>query len=149
PASAATACPSGTARRRRSAAFRSRTRRRARSSTGCLTTNGRRNTRRRRRRSRRRNSHSRIRVTERRPVFAGFEQRRIAAADAEIAVRLGGSGPPLLLLHGYPQTSAIWHAIAPRLAERFALVMPDLPGYGASTKPPSGPDHVRYSKRAM
>ena len=82
-------------------------------------------------------------------MFAGFEQRRIATAGAEIALRIGGSGQPVLLLHGYPQTSAIWHAVAPRLAEHFTIVAPDLRGYGASSRPPSDPEHVRYSKRAM
>ena len=61
----------------------------------------------------------------------------------------GGSGPPLLLLHGYPQTHAIWRKLAPRLAAEFTVVAPDLRGYGDSSKPPAGPDHVNYSKRAL
>ncbi|MGD0119098.1 MAG: alpha/beta hydrolase, partial [Candidatus Binatus sp.] len=61
----------------------------------------------------------------------------------------GGSGPPLLLLHGYPQTHVIWHKVAPRLAERFTLVIPDLRGYGASSKPATDKEHLPYSKRAM
>ena len=62
---------------------------------------------------------------------------------------IGGSGPPLLLIHGYPQTHVEWHKIAPRLAERFTVVMPDLRGYGDSSKPPDGENHATYSKRAM
>jgi haloacetate dehalogenase len=82
-------------------------------------------------------------------VLEGFEQLRIKTGGAEINLRRGGEGPPLLLLHGYPQTHVMWHKIAPRLAERFTLVMPDLRGYGDSAKPPGGADHAAYSKRAM
>jgi len=64
-------------------------------------------------------------------------------------VRHGGSGPPLLLLHGHPQTHVMWHAVAPRLAEDFTVVVADLRGYGDSSKPPTTPDHEPYSKRAM
>lgn len=60
-----------------------------------------------------------------------------------------GSGPPLLLLHGYPQTHVMWHKMAPLLRDHFTLIIPDLRGYGASAKPPSTPDHAPYSKRAM
>jgi len=62
---------------------------------------------------------------------------------------VGGSGPPLLLLHGHPQTHAIWHRVAPRLAEHFTVVACDLRGYGESSKPQGTPDHANYSKRAM
>jgi haloacetate dehalogenase len=62
---------------------------------------------------------------------------------------VGGSGPPLLLLHGHPQTHAIWHRVAPRLAEQFTVVACDLRGYGESSKPHGAPDHANYSKRAM
>ena len=62
---------------------------------------------------------------------------------------VGGSGPPLLLLHGYPQTHVMWHKVAPRLAEDFTVVASDLRGYGDSSKPPGDPDHANYSKRAM
>ena len=79
----------------------------------------------------------------------GFRLRRCAAAGAELAVRIGGEGPPLVLLHGFPQTHAIWHRVAPRLAQRYTLVMPDLRGYGDSDKPPSDAEHQPYSKRAM
>jgi haloacetate dehalogenase len=83
------------------------------------------------------------------PLFPGFAERRIAGAGAEIHLQIGGSGPPLLLLHGYPQTHAMWHRIAPALAERFTVVCSDLRGYGDSAKPDGGERHVNYSKRAM
>jgi haloacetate dehalogenase len=82
-------------------------------------------------------------------MFEEFATRRIRTTHAEIHLRLGGGGPPLLLLHGYPQTSAMWHRVAPTLAGRFTVVAADLRGYGASSKPPSGSDHAAYSKRAM
>jgi haloacetate dehalogenase len=82
-------------------------------------------------------------------LFPGFESRRIAGEGAEIQAVIGGSGPPLLLLHGYPQTHAMWHRIAPRLAARFTVVCTDLRGYGDSDKPDGGARHVNYSKRAM
>jgi haloacetate dehalogenase len=81
--------------------------------------------------------------------FPGFERRRIRTSGAEINLVTGGSGPPLLLLHGYPQTHVMWRKIAPRLAQDFTLVIPDLRGYGDSSKPPSMPDHAAYSKRAL
>ena len=81
--------------------------------------------------------------------FPGFERRRIATSGAEINCVIGGSGPPLLMLHGYPQTHVMWHRIAPRLAERFTVVCSDLRGYGDSAKPDGGTGHVNYSKRAM
>ena len=64
-------------------------------------------------------------------------------------VRHGGSGPPVVLLHGHPRTHATWHRVPPLLAARHTVVCPDLRGYGASTKPPTAPDHAPYSKRAM
>ncbi len=82
-------------------------------------------------------------------MFDGFETRRVATSGAEINLRLGGSGPPLLLLHGYPQTHVMWHRVAPYLAERFTVVAADLRGYGDSAKPASDPAHATYSKRAM
>lgn len=78
--------------------------------------------------------------------FAGV---RVKTSGAEINLVHGGSGSPLLLLHGYPQTHAIWHEVAPRLAKSFHVVCPDLRGYGDSSKPPTTPDHYPYSKRAM
>ncbi|MEO8305378.1 MAG: alpha/beta hydrolase [Betaproteobacteria bacterium] len=82
-------------------------------------------------------------------LFPGFDLHRIATAGAQIHCVVGGSGPPLLLLHGYPQTHAMWHRIAPRLAERYTVVCSDLRGYGDSSKPDGGVGHVNYSKRAM
>ena len=82
-------------------------------------------------------------------LFPDFRDARIRANGIEIAAWTGGSGPPLLLLHGYPQTRAIWHRVAPRLARRFTVVASDLRGYGDSGKPASAPDHAPYSKREM
>jgi haloacetate dehalogenase len=82
-------------------------------------------------------------------LFPGFTTLRIQTSGAEIRCAVGGSGPPLLLLHGYPQTHAIWHKIAPALAHRFTVVCADLRGYGDSSKPASDPQHGVYSKRAM
>jgi haloacetate dehalogenase len=82
-------------------------------------------------------------------LFPGFKQRRIRTAGAAINLVHGGAGPPLLLLHGYPQTHAIWHKTAPELAKRFTVVAADLRGYGESEKPHGLPDHSNYSKRAM
>ncbi len=82
-------------------------------------------------------------------MFEGCEGHRIATREAETFVLTGGSGPPVLLLHGYPQTHVVWHAVAPRLGGRFSVVMPDLRGYGESKGPPPDAQHVRYSKRAM
>ena len=82
-------------------------------------------------------------------MFEGFATHRIAASGAEIFLRSGGQGPPLLLLHGYPQTHAIWHRVAPALAERFTVVCADLRGYGDSAKPDGGPGSRGYAKRAM
>jgi haloacetate dehalogenase len=80
-------------------------------------------------------------------MFEGFTTADIDAGGTTIHTVHGGSGPPLLLLHGYPQTHVIWHKIAPALAERFTVVATDLRGYGDSGKPPSNPDHAAYSKR--
>ena len=82
-------------------------------------------------------------------MFEGFEQRTVETDGAAIDLVVGGDGPPVLLLHGYPQTRAMWHTVAPRLAERYRVVVPDLRGYGDSAKPPGGLDHAGYSKRAM
>lgn len=82
-------------------------------------------------------------------MFPGFTTERIPIGHAAINVCYGGAGPALLLLHGYPQTHVMWHRVAPRLAERFTVICPDLRGYGDSDKPPGGADHAAYSKRSM
>lgn len=78
-----------------------------------------------------------------------FIPMQIKTTGASIHLLKAGSGYPLLLLHGYPQTHIMWHRIAPRLAESFTVVLPDLRGYGDSSKPEGEPDHSNYSKRAM
>jgi haloacetate dehalogenase len=82
-------------------------------------------------------------------LFAGFLTDDILTTGARIRTLRAGSGPPLLLLHGYPQTHVIWHKIAGRLAERFSVVLTDLRGYGDSSKPEGGDRHQNYSFRAM
>jgi haloacetate dehalogenase len=82
-------------------------------------------------------------------MFPGFTTQRLKADDVGIHVLVGGSGPALLLLHGYPQSHLIWHRVAPDLARRYTVVMTDLRGYGLSDKPPGAADHGNYSKRAM
>lgn len=81
--------------------------------------------------------------------FETFTLTTRAIGDGQIRLRIAGSGPPLLLLHGNPQTHAMWHAVAPRMARRYTVVCPDLRGYGFSWKPPATADHAAYSKRAM
>lgn len=81
-------------------------------------------------------------------MFPGFEEHRMSVGDAELFVRRGGAGPPLVALHGYPQTHVAWHKIAPRLAEEYTVVVPDLRGYGASTGP-AEPETADYANRAM
>lgn len=84
-------------------------------------------------------------------MFEGFETARLPGADGvEIHTQFAGKGPPVLLLHGYPQTHACWHKVAPKLvAAGYTVVCPDLRGYGDSAKPASSADHVTYAKRAM
>jgi haloacetate dehalogenase len=82
-------------------------------------------------------------------LFPGFEARNVRTSGATIHLVSKGDGPPLLLLHGYPQTHAMWHRIAPALAREYTVVCPDLRGYGDSSKPRGLPDHANYSKRAM
>ena len=82
-------------------------------------------------------------------MFEGCRLDFVDVGDVTLRVRTGGDGPPLLLLHGHPQTHAMWNRVAPMLAERHTLVMPDLTGYGESSKPATTADHRPYSKRAM
>ncbi len=81
------------------------------------------------------------------PFFDGFDTRSVRVGELVFHMRLGGSGPPLLLLHGYPQSHVAWHAVAEDLAREFTLVVPDLPGYGDSVGPPLASDHRNHSKR--
>ena len=82
-------------------------------------------------------------------MFDGFSRERIRTQGATINLVRGGSGYPVLLLHGYPQTHTCWHRVAPLLAERCTVVCPDLRGTGDSARPPSDPEHLAYSKRVM
>lgn len=82
-------------------------------------------------------------------MFEGFEEFDIATAGTTIHGRRGGVGPPVLLLHGIPETHLMWHRVAPRLAERFTVVATDLRGFGDSGTPPSSPDHAPYSMREI
>ncbi|MGB3695207.1 MAG: alpha/beta hydrolase [Spirulinaceae cyanobacterium] len=82
-------------------------------------------------------------------LFSEFEEIIITTSQAKINLRKGGEGPPLLLLHGYPQTHFMWHKIAPLLAENFTVIATDLRGYGDSSKPQGCSDHSNYSKRAL
>jgi len=77
-------------------------------------------------------------------IFPGFERRMIQTSGAAINTLRGGNGPPLLLIHGYPQTHVEWHRIAPELAKRYTVVLVDLRGYGDSSKPAEGENHANY-----
>jgi haloacetate dehalogenase len=81
--------------------------------------------------------------------FPGYEAKWIGTTSGRIFARVGGKGPPLLLLHGYSSTHVMWHKVAPKLDDRFTLVIADLPGYGWSDMPESDKDHTPYTKRAM
>ncbi|MFK4132712.1 alpha/beta fold hydrolase [Pseudomonas luteola] len=82
-------------------------------------------------------------------MFSGFQKAQCHVNGVDIAYRIGGSGPGLLLLHGHPQTHIIWRKVAPVLAERFTVVAADLRGYGDSGKPPADPQHLTYAKRTL
>jgi haloacetate dehalogenase len=82
-------------------------------------------------------------------LFPGFKHLDMRTRGAIIRVRHGGSGPPLLLLHGYPNNHVLWYAVAAKLAERYHVVLPDLRGYGDSSLPEPGPNHINYSFRVM
>jgi haloacetate dehalogenase len=81
--------------------------------------------------------------------FDDFTVDRITVGDVTLRVRYAGNGPPVVLLHGHPRTSATWHRVAPLLAIDHTVICPDLRGYGQSSKPPTTDDHAPYAKRAM
>lgn len=82
-------------------------------------------------------------------MFENFTERTVSTGRGSVFARVGGSGPPVLLLHGYPQTHVAWHTTAELLRDRFTVVAADLPGYGASFRPTPTPDHAAHSKRAL
>jgi haloacetate dehalogenase len=82
-------------------------------------------------------------------LFEGFDVRDVSTPRGTVHAMVAGDGPPLLLLHGFPETHLMWHAVAPALAERFTVVAADLPGYGGSFRPPVSEDHAAHSKRAL
>ena len=82
-------------------------------------------------------------------LFPGFGSEWINTKSGRIFARVGGKGPPLLLLHGFSETHVMWHRVAPQLADTFTLIIADLPGYGWSDMPESDALHIPYSKRAM
>lgn len=83
------------------------------------------------------------------PMLNGFQPHTVQRDGVALHTRIGGEGPPLLLLHGHPQSMAMWHRVAPMLAQRFTLVLMDLRGYGDSARPAAGPGHSPHSKREM
>ena len=82
-------------------------------------------------------------------LFPGYASEWINTTSGRIFARVGGKGPPLLLLHGFSETHVMWHRVAPQLAEKFTVIIADLPGYGWSDMPESDKDHTPYTKRAM
>ena len=82
-------------------------------------------------------------------MFEDFETSVVDVGPTTIGFRRAGTGPPLLLLHGFPETHVMWRSVAPALAEQFTVVCADLRGYGSSGTPPSTPDHAPYAKSAM
>jgi haloacetate dehalogenase len=82
-------------------------------------------------------------------LLPGFRVERVKTSGAELYTVIGGRGPPLLLIHGAPLTHLSWSRVAPELAKNFTVIAPDLRGYGDSSKPPDGDNHINYSKRAM
>ena len=82
-------------------------------------------------------------------LFPGYASEWINTQSGRIFARVGGNGPPLLLLHGFSETHVMWHRVAPQLADRFTLIIADLPGYGWSDMPRSDKDHTPYTKRVM
>src|SRR5687768_9813613 len=81
-------------------------------------------------------------------MFEGFKLETVELSEATLRVRHGGSGPPILLVHGHPRTHTTWYKVAPLLATSHTVVCPDLRGFGQSSKPPDSPDHSGSSKRA-
>jgi haloacetate dehalogenase len=82
-------------------------------------------------------------------LLPGFTERKIRTSGATIHLEFAGEGPPVLLLHGYPESHVMWHKLAPQLARDYTVVCADLRGYGDSSKPKGVPGHANYSKRAM
>src|SRR5579871_5256574 len=82
-------------------------------------------------------------------MFEGFALEQVDVGAVTLRVRHGGGGRPVVLLHGHPRTHTTWHRVAPRLAQVFTVICPDLRGYGCSALPPDQPDHAQSSKRAM
>ncbi len=82
-------------------------------------------------------------------LFPGFASEWIDTSNGRIFARIGGKGPPLMLMHGFTQTHVMWHRVAPKLASRFTLVIADLPGYGWSDIPKSDDNNIPYTKRVM
>ena len=82
-------------------------------------------------------------------LFPGYASEWINTSSGRIFARVGGKGPPLLLLHGFSSTHVMWHPVAPQLADKFTLIIADLPGYGWSDMPDSDDNHTPYTKRAM
>ena len=83
-------------------------------------------------------------------MFDGFTDEMVDLGEVQLRVRFGGDGPPLLLIHGHPRTSATWHRVAPRLASAgFTVVCPDMRGYGRSSKPTIQDDHRQQAKRVV
>jgi haloacetate dehalogenase len=82
-------------------------------------------------------------------MFSGFQASTVDVGETTIFIRRKGSGRPVLLLHGFPETHAMWHRVAPALADEFTVICADLRGYGASGKPDTRPDHTPYAKSAM
>ena len=82
-------------------------------------------------------------------LFPKYESKWIRTTSGRIFARVGGKGPPLLLLHGFSSTHVMWHRVAPHLDDRFTLIVADLPGYGWSDMPESDKNHTPYTKRAM
>jgi haloacetate dehalogenase len=82
-------------------------------------------------------------------LLPGFKVHKVKTSGATLHTVVGGSGPPLLLIHGAPLTHLSWYRVAPELAKQYTVIAPDLRGYGDSSKPEDGEKHVNYSKRAM